>query len=73
VEENAAFAKKFSFPYPLLCDTARDIGMKYGAAESPKDGNAKRITYVIDEQGKILQVHGKVSAAKHPEELLIML
>jgi peroxiredoxin Q/BCP len=73
VEENAAFAKKFSFPYPLLCDTARDIGMKYGACESPDAGSAKRITYVIDEHGKILQVHGKVNAAKHPEELLFTL
>jgi thioredoxin-dependent peroxiredoxin len=70
VAENAAFAQKFKFPFPLLCDTTRDLGMKYGACESPQDGNAKRITYVIDENGKIVQVHGKVNAARHPEELL---
>jgi len=44
--------------------------MLYGACESPKDANAKRITYVINEVGKIGQVYGKVDAAKHPAELL---
>ncbi len=70
VEDNAAFAKKFTFPYPLLCDTSRQIGMAYGACESLDAEYAKRITYVIDPHGKIDQVYGKVSAAKHPEELL---
>jgi len=70
IEENKKFAEKFHFPFPLLCDTDRHIGMTYGACESPKDENAKRITYVIEENGKIGQVYGKVDAAKHPAELL---
>ena len=73
VEENAAFARKYKFPFPLLCDTSREIGMAYGACESPDAGSAKRITYVIDPEGKITQVYGKVTAAKHPEELLMMM
>jgi peroxiredoxin Q/BCP len=73
VEENAAFAKKFEFPFPLLCDTNRELGMAYGACDSPQAGSAKRITYVIDPQGNIVQTFGKVSAAKHPEELLTMI
>ena len=70
VEQNAAFAEKFGFPFPLLCDTSRQIGMAYGACESPEEEYAKRITYVINPEGMIDQVYGKVSAAKHPEELL---
>ena len=73
IDANAAFAKKFDFPFPLLCDTDRDIGMKYGACDSPSAGNAKRITYVIDPEGKISQVYGKVNAAEHPKELLATL
>ena len=73
IDANAAFAKKFNFPFPLLCDTDRDIGMKYGACDSPTAGSAKRITYVIDPEGKISQVHGKVNAAEHPKELLATL
>ena len=70
MEENAAFAKKFNFSYPLLCDTARQVGILYGACDSPHDESAKRITYVIDPKGNIKEVYGKVSAATHPEELL---
>jgi peroxiredoxin len=47
--------------------------MKYGACDSPSAGSAKRITYVIDAEGKISQVHGKVNAAEHPKELLATL
>ena len=73
MEENAAFAKKFNFPYPLLCDTARAVGLLYGACESADAENAKRITYVIDPNGKVSQVHGKVNASLHPAELLTTL
>jgi len=44
--------------------------MAYGACDSPSDEYAKRITYVIDPEGRIKSVYGKVSASKHPEELL---
>jgi peroxiredoxin Q/BCP len=70
VEENAAFAEKYKFPFPLLCDTKREIGMAYGACDSAQADNAKRISYIIDPQGKIEQAFAKVNASKHPEELL---
>jgi thioredoxin-dependent peroxiredoxin len=47
--------------------------MKYGACDSPSAGSAKRITYVIDAEGKISQVYSKVNAADHPKELLATL
>jgi peroxiredoxin Q/BCP len=70
VEENRAFAEKFNFPFPLLCDTERKIGIAYGAADSPKDGYARRIAYVIDEGGRIAQAHAKVDAASYPAQQL---
>ena len=69
-EENAKFAKKFSFPFPLISDTDRKLGMAYGACDSPKDEYARRIAYVIDEQGKIAQAHPKVDARNYPKEQL---
>ena len=69
-EENRAFAEKFDFPYRLLCDTRREIGMAYGACDSPTDQYAKRITYVIGPDGLIAQAVGQVNAREHPEELL---
>jgi peroxiredoxin Q/BCP len=70
VAENAAFAKKFSFPFPLLCDTDRELGLAYGACDDAKAGYAKRISYLIDEQGKILKAYAKVQPADHPDEVL---
>ena len=68
--ENAAFAQKFTFPFPLLCDTSRTIGLAYGACDNVKAGNAKRISYLIDEQGKILRAYDSVSPRNHPAEVL---
>jgi peroxiredoxin Q/BCP len=69
-KENKHFAEKYGFPFPLLCDTDRKIGLAYGAADSAKDEYARRIAYVIDENGKIAQAHAQVSAASYPQEQL---
>jgi peroxiredoxin Q/BCP len=73
VAANAAFAAKFGFPYPLLCDTDRSIGMAYGACDSPSAAHAKRISYVIDENGNIERAYAKVDPATHIGELLATL
>lgn len=69
-EKNANFAKKFNFPFPLLCDTDHRIGLAYGAADSPTDQHARRIAYVIDENGTIAEAHAKVDAKTYPSEQL---
>jgi len=73
VAENAAFAKKFEFPFPLLCDVTRSIGMAYGSADGPKAEYASRITYVIGPDGRIAQAHAKVSPKSHPKQILASL
>ncbi len=70
VADNAAFAQKFDFPFSLLCDTQRSLGLAYGACEDAKAGYAKRISYLIDENGKIERVYASVSARSHPTEVL---
>jgi thioredoxin-dependent peroxiredoxin len=73
VAANARFVEKFHFPFQLLCDTDRKMGLAYGAAESPTDEYAKRIAYVIDENGRIAQAHPKVDARSYPAEQLATL
>ncbi|HST20225.1 MAG TPA: peroxiredoxin [Blastocatellia bacterium] len=73
VEENRAFAEKFNFPFRLLCDTKREIGMAYGACDDPTAQYAKRITYVIGPDGRIVQAIDQVNAREHPEALLCTL
>jgi thioredoxin-dependent peroxiredoxin len=71
--DNAAFAARYEFPFPLISDTDRKLGVAYGAADSPKDEYARRIAYVIDENGKIEQAHAKVDAKNYPREQLATL
>jgi len=70
---NSCFAEKFDFPYQLLCDTDRKIGMAYGAADSPTAEYAKRIAYVIDENGRIAEAHEKVDPRTYPKDQLATL
>ena len=70
MEENRAFAEKFQYPFPLLCDVDRRLGMAYGAGDTADAEYARRITYVIGPDGRIAQAHSKVSAGSHPKEIL---
>ena len=68
-EENRAFAEKFSFNFPLLCDTDRKIGTAYGANADPSKG-AARVGVIIDPEGKIKEWHGRVDARAWPAEVV---
>ncbi|MBW2270834.1 MAG: redoxin domain-containing protein [Deltaproteobacteria bacterium] len=70
VDENRAFAEKFDFPFRLLCDVDRRVGMGYGAADAPEAGYAKRISYVIGEDGRILHAYAKVDPKTHLDQVL---
>jgi peroxiredoxin Q/BCP len=68
--ENAAFAAKFGFNYPLLCDTDRRMGVAYGAADGPDAGNARRAGVVVGPDGRVRSWEGKVDARTWPQEVL---
>jgi peroxiredoxin Q/BCP len=69
--ENEAFAKKFNFNFPLLCDTDRKVGVLYGAADAGStSGGARRVGVIIGPDGKVKQYFPKVSAAGFPAEAL---
>ncbi len=70
VDENRAFAEKFDFPFRLLCDVDRSVGMASGAADAPEAGYAKRISYVIGEDGRILHAYPKVDPNTHLDQVL---
>ncbi len=70
MEENAAFASKEGFPFRLLCDTERQIGLAYKACEDPRAAYARRISYLIDEEGKIARAYDQVNPRSHPGEVL---
>ena len=70
VAANAAFVKKYAFPFPILCDTDRAIGVAYGAAADAAAGHARRITVVVGADGRVEQVIEKLDVKTHPTTLL---
>ena len=69
------FADKFSLPFALLADTDREIVKAYGVwGEKSMYGRkymgTHRVTYLVDEKGKIAAVWPKVKPDAHAEEVL---
>jgi peroxiredoxin Q/BCP len=52
------FAQKHQLPFPLVTDPERKLATAYGAVEGLRAllGGVKRVTYVIDKQGRIAGV-----------------
>jgi len=73
VDENRDFASKFNFPFRLLCDTDRAIGLAYGACEKATDTYPKRISYIIGPDGTVRHAFPKVDPKTHPTEVLKLL
>ena len=70
---NRAFREKNAFPFDLLSDEDRSVSMSYGAAKKSKQWFARRISYLIDPQGRIAHVYPKVKPARHADEVLATL
>ena len=67
---NAAFARKFDFKFPLLCDVDREVALAYGACSDVKAKYAERISFLIDEQSAIARVYDRVDPRDHPAKVL---
>ena len=70
-DEHKQFISKNSLPFPLLVDSDKKIAKAYGAANGiPILGLDRRITYIIDENGKILKVYPSVDPSAHATQIL---
>ena len=75
------FTDKYQLNFPLLADTDGAVGRAYGTLggggmmDKLKSaiGAAKRVTFVIDEKGRIAHVIDKPQVARHAEEVLELL
>src|SRR5271169_6841714 len=65
------FIRKNSLPFPLLLDPDKKIATAYGAANGiPILGLDRRITFVIDEHGKIIKVYPAVDPSTNATEII---
>ena len=71
--KNRAFREKLAFPFDLLSDEDRAVSMLYGAAKRPSQWFPSRVSYLIDPEGRIARVFGKVKPRRHAAEVLAAL
>jgi peroxiredoxin Q/BCP len=66
VDKNKAFAESLGADYPILSDPDSSVAAKYGVLnESPKGKAAKRWTFYIGADGKILAIDKEVKTDTH--------
>ena len=61
------FTQKYNLNFPLLADTDKTLVKAY---DVDGGGYAKRVTYVIDGNGKIVHVDGSVNTSSHASDVL---
>jgi peroxiredoxin Q/BCP len=69
-EDNAAFARKYEFGFPLLSDRDHAVAIVYGACAGAGARYPDRVSFLIDEQGAIERVYDQVDPRDHPARVL---
>jgi peroxiredoxin Q/BCP len=80
-QSHQAFTKKYNLNFPLLADTDGAVGRAYGTLGGDgiisklksAVGMADRVTFVIDEKGKIAHVIDKPNVSNHAQEVLSLI
>jgi len=81
VESHQAFTTKYNLTFPLLADTDGQVGRAYGVLGGAgllsrlkaAVGFADRVTFIIDEKGRIAHVIDRPDVANHADEVLRLL
>lgn len=68
-ETHKKFSKKHNLPFSLLSDNQKDVAKQYGVLGFGARV-AKRVTFIIDKQGRIAWIFPKVDVKKHSKEIL---
>ena len=71
IEENTKFAKMHEADYPILSDVTKEIATKYGVLG--QTGLARRWTFYIGPDGKILHIDNAVKAASAGPDMVAKL
>ncbi len=68
VDSHKSFTTKYNLPFPLVADIDGKIAELYGVYNE-KWKMARRVTFIIDEEGKIAKVFDPVKPDVHPKEV----
>ena len=74
-ESHRRFAERYKLGFPLLADPEGEIAKAYGVLGglSGLFGLAQRVSFVIDEEGRIAHVIDRPDVADHGAELAALL
>lgn len=69
VESHEKFSQKYNLPFDILSDSKKEVAKAYGVLGF---GGfiAKRVTFIINKEGKITHIFPKVDVGQHSEEVL---
>jgi len=67
---HVAFTQKYGLTFPLLADTDKSLVKAY---DVDNGAYAKRVTYIIDGEGKIIHVDDSVNTVTHASDVLNVL
>jgi peroxiredoxin Q/BCP len=75
VKSHQKFTEKYDLNFPLLADPEHKVAEMYGVWQEKnlygrKSWGIRRTTFIIDEQGKIAHVFGKVDTSTHSHDVL---
>ncbi|HLB15765.1 MAG TPA: peroxiredoxin [Burkholderiales bacterium] len=80
VASHERFTKKHRLNFPLLADTDRSVARAYGTIGGGVGGAlrgmlglAERVTFIIDEKGRVVHVIDSPDTANHAEQVLKLL
>ncbi len=69
-KSNAEFVKQNNFPFRLLSDSSKELAVAVGAADSTSRMWARRVSFLVGPDGKVLKAYADVVPAKHAGEVL---
>lgn len=69
-EANAEFARDEEFPFPLLSDKDKSLAIAVGAADSPSQWMARRISYLVGPDGVVWVAYDEVDPRGHAAQVL---
>lgn len=68
---NKKFVDAEKLQFRLLSDTDRKLAVAVGAADSPEAGVAKRISYLVDADGKVIKAYDDVDPNVHAGQVVV--
>ena len=68
--DNARFVAAEQFPFQLLSDSQRVLARQVGAADASDQPMARRISYLVGADGKVLEAYASVTPATHASQVL---